>query len=235
MRLVALVPPRASPSLRSGLAFGTEEAGRTAALFGVVMTCDVAVYDEGGAALAASLGTRPDAVVSAVPGAAGARLLAAAAERDLVVVDVAGASPLPAMARAGARRIFHVHPLADGDSTTGTRALWHESLHRYGAEQLNDRFERRFGAPMDSTAWAAWFAVKLLADTLLRLPDGATTADVLATAIARGGFDGHKGRSLSFDPVTGVLRQPLYAIGRDPEGRETVLREIPPEPPDGDT
>lgn len=237
--LLAIVPPQASRSLRSGLAFGAEEAAHTAALFGVAVTCDVVVHGERGgeaASLADSLGTRIDGVVSAVPGTAGARLLMAAADRGVVVVDVAGAGPVsPSTASARARRIFHVHPVGHVDTTTGSPALWHASLHRYGAEQLNERYERRCGAPMDSAAWAGWFAVKVLAETLLRLPAGGSTAEALATAVGRGGFDGHKGQPLSFDPATGVLRQPLYVVGRDAEGRETVLREIEPEPRNRET
>ena len=237
VRLLAIVPQQASASLRNGLAFGAEEAARTAALFGVVVTCDVVVHDERASveSLAESLGTRADGVVSAVPGSAGTRLLTAAADRGVVVVNVAGVDPLPGTARAGARRIFHVHPADRVDTMTETPALWHASLHRYGAEQLNERYERRWGAPMDSTAWAGWFAVKVLAETLLRLSEDGTSSEALASAIARGGFDGHKGQPLSFDPATGVLRQPLYAIGRDAGGRETVLREIRPEPRPRDT
>lgn len=233
VRLLALVPARASPSLRNGLAFGAEEAARTAALFDVIVTCDVVEHDDratAGGALAAALGSGADGVVSAIPGSAGAGLLVAAADRGLVVLDVAGAGPLPRPALAAGRRIFHVRPPAAHDPTVAAPDLWHATLHRYGAEQLNERYERRFGAPMDSMAWAGWFAVKALAETLLRQGGGDASGDALATAIARSGFDGHKGQPLSFDAATGVLRQPLYEIGRDVEGRETVIREIRPEP-----
>jgi hypothetical protein len=86
---------------------------------------------------------------------------------------------------------------------------WHASLTRFGASELNERFTKRFGRPMTSDAWNGWFAVKALVETALRNTDERDMCE----ALLRGRFDGHKGRSLSFDPDTGVLRQPLYSIG----------------------
>lgn len=78
---------------------------------------------------------------------------------------------------------------------------WHPSLTRFGAEQLNSRFEARFGAPMDSLAWASWMAVKIAAELALRgLP------------LERLRFDGHKGEPLWFRPEDHVLHQPLYVV-----------------------
>lgn len=78
---------------------------------------------------------------------------------------------------------------------------WHPSLKRFGAEQLNSRFESRFGVPMDSLAWASWMAVKISAELALR-----------ATPLERLRFDGHKGEPLWFRPEDHVLRQPLYVV-----------------------
>jgi ABC-type branched-subunit amino acid transport system substrate-binding protein len=90
--------------------------------------------------------------------------------------------------------------------------LWHPSLERFGAEQLNQRYERRYGRPMDSDAWAGWIAVKILAESALRAH--ATTSGALQRALTdpRAQFDGHKGRPLVFDARTGELRQPLYTV-----------------------
>jgi hypothetical protein len=108
--------------------------------------------------------------------------------------------------------------------------VWHESLARFGGEQLNQRYRRRFDAPMDSDAWAAWIAVKIVAESSLRAH--ATTPDELAHALsdARMQFDGQKGRPLIFDPRTGELIQPLYIVdsGAD-SGRSTVIAEVLPE------
>lgn len=99
----------------------------------------------------------------------------------------------------------------------GTRAdtlLWHETLHRYGAQQLNERFRRRYGRGMDQHAWAGWFALKVVAEAALRArsDDPAALATWLLTPRAR--FDGHKGRPLAFDADRRLI-QPAYRIAPD--------------------
>lgn len=91
---------------------------------------------------------------------------------------------------------------------------WHPTLFRYGATQLNERFRRAYDAGMSSAAWAAWIAVKLVADVALRGPAGGTRlAHAISDPAAR--FDGHKGTPLSFHPVDRWLRQPLYVVRGD--------------------
>jgi ABC transporter substrate binding protein (PQQ-dependent alcohol dehydrogenase system) len=93
-----------------------------------------------------------------------------------------------------------------------TAALaWDASLTRFGADTLNERFRRRFGADMTSAAWSAWFAVKVLWESSLRMKSAARAplADYLTRDTTR--FDGHKGQPLSFRPWDHQLRQPLYA------------------------
>jgi hypothetical protein len=90
----------------------------------------------------------------------------------------------------------------------GPAVLWHPTLDRYGASELNERFARRFGAGMSSHAYAGWVAVKALVESALRTTP---TGDRCAS-LARLRFDGHKGRPLSFDPQTRVLRQPVYIV-----------------------
>jgi hypothetical protein len=99
-------------------------------------------------------------------------------------------------------RVFHI-----ASSNRGARHVdWHPDLERFGAEQLNERFRRRFGIPMDEPAWRGWMAVKIAAELVLRAPAGSDPATALATM----SFDGHKGESLSFDPKDHHLRQPTY-------------------------
>lgn len=88
---------------------------------------------------------------------------------------------------------------------------WHHSLTRFGAEQLNSRFEARFGAPMDSLAWASWLAVKIAAEMALR-----------GRPLEKLRFDGHKGQPLWFQGNR--LRQPLYVV----KGSK-VVAEVAPE------
>lgn len=87
---------------------------------------------------------------------------------------------------------------------------WHPSLKKFGAEQLNQRFETRFGSPMDERAWAAWLGVMAAAEAALR-----------NTTLERLRFDGHKGARLSFRSEDHTLRQPLYVVAGD-----KVLGEI---------
>lgn len=99
---------------------------------------------------------------------------------------------------------------------------WHASLRRFGASELNERYKRRTQQPMDGDAWTGWFAVKVAAESALRLtrPDRAALVGARAPS-----FDGHKGSPLRFDS-SGVLQQPMYLI--DPSGTEgRVIKEIP--------
>jgi hypothetical protein len=92
-----------------------------------------------------------------------------------------------------------------GSKPEGVRVVdWHPSLTRFGAEQLNQRFESRFGSPMDERAWAAWLAVMAAAEAALR-----------NTTLERLRFDGHKGARLSFRSEDHTLRQPLYVVAGD--------------------
>jgi hypothetical protein len=102
--------------------------------------------------------------------------------------------------------------------------LWHPDLERFGARQVSDRFRAQYGAPMTSDAWEGWLAVKAAWESAVRARDG----DV-ATELARGGFDGHKGVALRFSPDR-MLIQPLFLVQRDAttqDGALTVLRQLP--------
>ena len=93
-----------------------------------------------------------------------------------------------------------------------TIELWDHRLERFGAAQLNDRFRSRARQPMDSLAWAGWFAVKVAweASIRARATDGAGTVAYLERETTQ--FDGQKGIPLSFRQWDHQLRQPLYAV-----------------------
>lgn len=124
-------------------------------------------------------------------------------------VAVVGQAERPGVALLIAGDVFHVSSspaerraaLARWGGEGGEVVDWHPSLTRFGAEQLNSRFEARFGAPMDSLAWASWLAVKIAAEMALR-----------ATPLERLRFDGHKGEPLWFRPEDHTLQQPLYVV-----------------------
>ena len=88
---------------------------------------------------------------------------------------------------------------------------WHPALDRYGASELNERFVKRYRSGMTADAYAGWIAVKALVEAALR---PAATGDKCA-ALGRLRFDGHKGRPLTFDPVSRALQQPLYLLDGD--------------------
>lgn len=106
-----------------------------------------------------------------------------------------------------------------GPPAEGARVMdWHPSLSRFGAEQLNQRYETRFGSPMDESAWASWMAVMVAAELVLRNPG----AGDLSSRLERLRFDGHKGARLWFRDHR--LVQPLYVVAGD-----KVLGEVAPE------
>ena len=101
---------------------------------------------------------------------------------------------------------------ASSNRTDATIELWSSRLERFGAAQLNDRFQSRFHRPMDSQAWAGWFAMKVAWEASLRVrsADGPAISDYLERETTQ--FDGQKGVPLSFRRWDHQLRQPLYAV-----------------------
>lgn len=91
---------------------------------------------------------------------------------------------------------------------------WHPDLERFGAEQVNERFRRRFGRPMDEGAWHGWMAVKIAVELALQIPPGASRT--LLSALRTSVFDGHKGAQLRFGEDH-YLDQPVYLV--DSRGR----------------
>jgi PQQ-dependent catabolism-associated beta-propeller protein len=127
-------------------------------------------------------------------------------------------------------RLFHV-----ASSRRGARQVdWRPDLERFGAEQLNQRFRRRFGIPMDEPAWRGWMAVKIAAELILRAPASSDPTATLATMT----FDGHKGEQLFFDPKDHHL---LGKQGREgQQGRQRIpgsavpgVPGVPAVPPPG--
>jgi hypothetical protein len=116
--------------------------------------------------------------------------------------------------------VFHVEDRSEAYDRIGADAtLWHSTLERYGAGQLNERFRRRFGVPMTAGAWAGWFAVKAVFESAMRAK--ARDPASLRAAITGAQFDGHKGVALRFLSGTNQLAQPFYVV-RD--GRATEAR-----------
>lgn len=99
-------------------------------------------------------------------------------------------------------------------------ADWHSGLMKFGAEELNVRFRRRFGQPMDERSWHGWVAVKSAVELALRYPGGDPKLRIGDLRL-----DGHKGMMLSFDPQDRHLIQPVYVV--DAQGK--LVDQVEPE------
>lgn len=86
---------------------------------------------------------------------------------------------------------------------------WHWAWERHGAPQLENRFEDKANRPMRDADWAAWMAVKAIAEAVQRtqsrdfvvLSKHLYSEDLV--------LDGFKGNRLNFRPWDKQLRQPL--------------------------
>ena len=232
--LSVVLVPRAPEAVSRGARLAAEEAAHAGELLGwrlVLSEADVLLHGD------------IDGVAAFIGGydEGSARTLAQAAARldSVVVVNVGGRAD--ALRGECARNVFHVQAsdrmYADalaaraGDAVAATDAvLWHPSLERFGAAQLNDRFRARFGVPMDGAAWAGWMAVKVVWEASLRARtvEGAGIRAYLERASTQ--FDGHKGWPLSFRAWDHQLRQPLYLVSAD---GTRVVGEVPARTVDG--
>ncbi len=89
---------------------------------------------------------------------------------------------------------------------------WHPDLEQFSGRDLNMRFRRRFGAPMNELGWNAWTALKLVGEAVVR-GQAHDAAGLLAFVETSPPFDGHKGFPLTFRRWDQQLRQPLYMMG----------------------
>ena len=97
---------------------------------------------------------------------------------------------------------------------------WYAGLMKFGAEELNVRFRRRFDQPMDERSWHGWVAVKCAVELALRYPGGDPKERIGELRL-----DGHKGMMLRFDPKDRHLVQPVYLV--DAEGK--MVEAVEPE------
>ncbi len=218
-------------SAARGVTLGVEEAARTGELFG--RTIELATL---GSPSAVGVLARGEPVAALIGGfdEASCRALGETA-------SALGALFINVGCRADALRgecrphVFHVQAsermYADalaarpGDSAAAAEAvLWHPSLERFGAGQLNDRYRARFPMGMDGAAWAGWMAVKALWEASLRArtTEAAGLREYLLREATQ--FDGHKGWPLSFRAWDHQLRQPLYLVADD---GVRVVGEVP--------
>lgn len=109
-----------------------------------------------------------------------------------------------------------VYNTASPRPVVGTQGLspaaWGKAVEAWAAVQLQDRFKKLAGRPMLPVDWAGWMATHAVGEAAVQLKSSDPTAIkalMLSPKFEVGGF---KGRSLSFRPWNGQLRQPLYVL-----------------------
>ncbi|HEX8851590.1 MAG TPA: ABC transporter substrate-binding protein [Gemmatimonadaceae bacterium] len=228
LRLTLVVDDTSSrATLVHGATLGAEEAMRTGRLFGTAATLRmVSAHDSARLDLLVRGGVpRASMILLAADSATCAKVAAAAALQQVAVFDAG--CPVHSVPAAPNAYSLVSRASASAPSDSARLELWHWSLDRFGGEQLNQRYQRRFGERMDSRAWSGWFAAKMGLDLALRAhsTDGATMLRLLSSG--RQQFDGQKGRPLYFAPDDHRLVQPLYrVVGRGDD--ERVIAEIAP-------
>jgi ABC transporter substrate binding protein (PQQ-dependent alcohol dehydrogenase system) len=84
---------------------------------------------------------------------------------------------------------------------------WHWTWDHNGAPQVNSRFEKRSGGRrMESPDWAAWVAVKMIVQAVLRTRSSDFAKD-RAFILGGASFDGDKGLAVSVRPWDHQVRQ----------------------------
>jgi hypothetical protein len=228
LRVVVVVDDTAAHrSLIRGATLGAEEAAHTGQLFDLPITTMVlgrAAFDSiTRAAPGAQREAPPSIYIVAGDSLFCSRFVQYSVRARIPALDVG--CPRTETVAATVYAIGSRTTIPPGDSTG--LELWHSSLERFGAEQLNQRFRRRFDHGMDSDAWAGWFAMKVALDVALHAHGAAPSAMLAQLADPRASFDGQKGRPLRFAPATHRLEQPLYrVIGTGDESR--VVGEVAP-------
>jgi ABC transporter substrate binding protein (PQQ-dependent alcohol dehydrogenase system) len=84
---------------------------------------------------------------------------------------------------------------------------WHWTWEHNGAPQVNSRFDKKSGGRhMEGADWAAWVAVKMIVQSVLRTRS-ADFAKQRAFILGDGSFDGDKGLAVSVRPWDHQVRQ----------------------------
>jgi hypothetical protein len=223
--VLTIALPTASDAWR-GAQLGAQEAARAAALFGSELDVRWLAMDEEARGLADAAAVA-HVIIGGASDAAAAQLVRIAREQHRLVLNVGGRAD---ELRTCDPLLFHVAPSEGMFAAARSRAgegdslvYWHPSLERYGAAQLNERYQRTHGGGMTEAAWGGWMAVKVAWEAAQR--SGSAEPSVLAAFLTseRAVFDGHKGVPLSFRARTRQLRQPLYIVRRG-----AVREEVPP-------
>ena len=86
---------------------------------------------------------------------------------------------------------------------------WHWSYLRHGAPQVHGRFERMHKRRMTEEDWAAWIAMRAIAEAIVRFKDNENFSFNDAFINKEFKLDGSKGPVLNFRSWNRQLRQPI--------------------------
>lgn len=93
-----------------------------------------------------------------------------------------------------------------------TPVAWHRAVEQWGAAQLQSRFELLAGRWMTSRDYAAWVAVRSIAEAVTRTSKS-SPQDVFEYVFSDDfQLAAFKGRKLSYRPWSGQLRQPIPLV-----------------------
>lgn len=207
-------PPMQDDSAGQGAILGLKEAQLQGAFLGVEYSLAPTELSD----LAALRGA--DAIlVSGTPG----RVLAvveAVSEQGVPVFNVTATQNT--LRTACAPNLLHTIPsdamLAaavaqwkqSSDAGSVSARAWHADFVKFAGRDLNNRYREAAGIDMDDESWAAWAAVRIIADASVNVPEG-TVAERLDYMRSEMEFDGQKGDYMTFRD-TGQLRQPLLVV-----------------------
>lgn len=236
VRVVLVVDDTAARrSLVRGAMLGAEEAAHTGALFGTAVALRVVTRSGldsmARASATASHGTAvPSLYLVAGDSAVCSEVVSQSTRTSSPVLDAG----CPVADGAPAGTVYSLYPAPYPATTPAPAAgdtvrveLWHRTLDKFGGEQLNERFRRRFSSAMDSPAWVGWLSMKIALDLALHAHASSGAALLRQLADPRTQFDGQKGRPLRFSPETHRLVQPVYRVAGRGEG-ERVVAEVAP-------
>lgn len=214
VKIAYVGPPMQGDSSGKGAILGLKEAQLQGAFLGVEYSLtaaelgDLAVLRGADAILVAGTPGRVLAVVEAV------------SEQGVPVFNIA--APQDTLRTACAPNLLHTIPsdamLATAvaqwkqtsDASSVAAQAWHPDFVKFAARDLNKRYQEAAGSDMDDESWAAWAAVRIIADAAVNLPEG-TIAERLEYMRSEMEFDGQKGDYMTFRD-TGQLRQLLLVV-----------------------
>lgn len=90
--------------------------------------------------------------------------------------------------------------------------IWHRAIEQWGAAQMQNRFETFSGRPMHSVDFAAWLAIRTIANAAMHTGRSDVAANLAYIRSPEFELAGYMGRKLSFRPYNGQMRMPIALV-----------------------